>query len=447
VSRVLASFLVLGAASLAHAQDPRREDFAYSIAVRPSAEAPLYRVRLPLSVYRSITRDDLGDLRVFNGAGSLVPHELWMPDDDEIERRIVPLRVFPLREATPEELSSIRVRIESGAESASILLAPGSAPAAVSAYLIDPGPIEHRYPAARLVLHWSEPTEGFVRELRVEESDDLASWRPNSSAVVADLRRNGERLLRNDVPLPSRIPRYLKIASGDRPLPMTLQRIDLELSSRVVETSWLEVEELRQQEDGLHFETPGPVLVEEMDVVPVERNTWTEVKLFSRREAKTPWVLRGSGAVYRFAIGADTRLDVEATRDRFWKLTTDETRGGFGGSTPALRAGYRPDDVVFVARGEPPFEIAFGKRGLDPPPRSSDGLRVIGSVRDGRFAPSTQVTLGERRTIAGERALQEPLIPDWKRFVLWAVLASASLALLLTSRAALRNFSSISERG
>jgi hypothetical protein len=45
--------------------------------------------------------------------------------------------------------------------------------------------------------------------------------------------------------------------------------------------------------------------------------------------------------------------------------------------------------------------------------------------------------LGEPRTIEGERALSEPLIPDWKRFVLWGVLGAASLALLLTARAAL----------
>ncbi len=438
--RILASVLVLSAAAPASAEDPRREDFAYSIAVRPLAEEPLYRVRLPLTVYRSITRDDLGDLRVFNGAGSLVPHELWMPDDDTIERRIVPVRVFPLLDATPEELSSIRVRIESGAERASISIAPGSASTGISAYLIDSGPIDHRYPAARLVLHWNEPADGFVRELSIEESDDLASWRPYTSAVVADLRRDGERLLRNDIPLPSRIPRYMRIAIGDRPLPMALQRIDLELSSRVVETAWLEVRELRPAEDGLHFETPGPVLVKEMDVVPVERNTWTEVKLFSLREAKAPWVLRGSGAVYRFETGTDTRLNVEATRDRFWKLTTDEARGGFGGRAPALRAGYRPDDVVFVARGEPPFEIAFGKRGLGPPPRSSDSLRAIGSVpdvEDARIVPSTALTLGEPRAIAGERALREPLIPDWKRFVLWTVLVAASLALVLTARAAI----------
>src|SRR3989304_4915182 len=72
-----ASALVFFAAIPAGAQDPRREDFAYGIAVRPSVEAPLYRARLPLAIYRSITRPDLGDLRVFNAGGALVPPGLW----------------------------------------------------------------------------------------------------------------------------------------------------------------------------------------------------------------------------------------------------------------------------------------------------------------------------------------------------------------------------------
>jgi hypothetical protein len=218
---------------------------------------------------------------------------------------------------------------------------------------------------------------------------------------------------------------------------MVLHRVDLVLSSRVQETAWLEVEALRHEEDGLHFETPGPVLVREIEVLPRERNTWTEVQLFSRPERKAHWVLRAREAIYRFQVGADTRVDVGSTRDRFWRLSTDEARGGFGADAPALRVGYRPDDLVFVARGEPPFAMAFGSRGLEPPPRATESLRAIGTVRDGRLAPSTQLTLGEARTVAGERALREPLIPDWKRFVLWAVLVTASLALLLTARAAL----------
>jgi len=443
-----ASALVFSIAIPAGAQDPRRQDFAYGIAVRPSVEAPLYRARLPLAIYRSVTRPDLGDLRVFNAGGALVPHELWSaPDEEDVELREIEARVFPLPEATPEELSAIRVQIESGAESASVSLAPGPASKGVAAYLLelpDWGSIDSSYVVERLVLHWEEPNESFVRKLRVEESDDLSSWRTLTSAVVADLRRDGERLLRNELRLSSKVARYLRLAS-EGPLPMTLGRATLQLSSETerVETVWLDIQGLRSDEEGLLFETPGPVLVEEVDVLPSEMNTWTEVQLFSRPDAKAPWVRRAGTAVYRFEVDreelAETRLDARGTRDRHFWIATDEARGGFGGSLPVVRVGYRPDDVVFAARGEPPFEIAFGSRGLGPPPRASESLRALASSDDERLVPSTELALGESRTIAGERALSAPLVPDWKPFVLWGVLGAASLALLLTARAALRD--------
>jgi hypothetical protein len=420
----------------ARGEDPRREDFAYSIPVIPSTESPLYRVRLPLSVYRSLTRPDLGDLRVFNADGALVPHELWMPDDG-IDRHTVPVRVVPLHDGALDDPSSVRIQIERGSHRASISLAADTAPASLSAYLIDAGPVEPPYPAERLILHWSEPAEGFVRELRVDASEDLASWSPYASAVVADLRRNGERLVRNDISLPPRVPRYLKISAPGAPLPMAVERVTLELSSRSVDMAWLELNALRSEPDGIHFEMPGPILVEEIELLPAERNTWTEVQIFSRAEAKDPWVQRARGAVYRFDVSARTRLDVESTRDRFWRLTTDDARGGLGGTAPELRVGYRPDDVVFVARGDAPFEIAYGSRAIGSPPRARESLRAIETVQNGRLAPSTDLSVGEPRSIAGERALRKPLVADWKQLVLWGVLVAASLTLLVTARAAL----------
>jgi hypothetical protein len=226
---------------------------------------------------------------------------------------------------------------------------------------------------------------------------------------------------------------------------MTLTGVDLVLASKteLVEILWVEIPDLRHGE-GAHFETPGPVRVEEMEISPSERNTWTEVQLFSRSDPKGEWIRRAGGAVYRFEVDGDelseTRLQVPSTRDRYWKLTTAEAPGGFGSSRPALRVGYRPDDLVFVARGEPPFEIAYGSGRIGPAKGAGESLRALTTSRDEkRLLPSTDVALSQPRTLGGERALSAPLIPDWKRFVLWGVLAAASLALLLTARAALRD--------
>lgn len=284
----LAGALALSSALPAAAQDPQRLDFAYAIAVRPESDAPLFRVRLPLAVYRGVTRPDLGDLRVFNADGALVPHELWNPENEEkVEERVLGARVFPLLSATPEEISAVRIQIESRAERAEVALSPGAAPAGVTAYLLDPGSLDGSQIAERLVLYWEEPNEGFVRPIRVEESEDLSTWSTVASGVVADLSRGGQRLLKNEIRLGAKVGRYLKLTSSGGPIPMSVTGVDLVLSSRTerVEITWLEIPDLRSDEGGLVFETPGPIRVESIDVLPSERNTWTEVQLFSRPDS------------------------------------------------------------------------------------------------------------------------------------------------------------------
>jgi hypothetical protein len=73
-----------------------------------------------------------------------------------------------------------------------------------------------------------------------------------------------------------------------------------------------------------------------------------------------------------------------------------------------------------------------------PPGRTTGSLRKLAYSDGGRFVPSTVVVLGEPRALAGQRALSEPLIRDWKSFVLWGALGAGSLALLLVARAALK---------
>ena len=54
----------------------RAQDFAYGMPIEADGEAALYEIEIPAAVYRTVTRSDLGDIRVFNGQGEVVPHAL-----------------------------------------------------------------------------------------------------------------------------------------------------------------------------------------------------------------------------------------------------------------------------------------------------------------------------------------------------------------------------------
>src|SRR5258706_2409500 len=79
--------------------------FAYGIAIRADAKEALYRLELPRAGYRGAVRRGLGDLRVFNGAGEVVPHAFRPPAITEVQKReTVALPFFPLYREDPEPL-------------------------------------------------------------------------------------------------------------------------------------------------------------------------------------------------------------------------------------------------------------------------------------------------------------------------------------------------------
>ena len=69
--RLVVCCVSLLAACAAFAQSPG--DFAFRLPVRAEGEHAFLRLEIPDAVYEGIVRADLGDLRLFNGDGEIVP--------------------------------------------------------------------------------------------------------------------------------------------------------------------------------------------------------------------------------------------------------------------------------------------------------------------------------------------------------------------------------------
>ena len=448
--------LVAAIAAPALGDEPKRDDFAYGVEMRPGGDAPLLRVRLPIGVYRKLTRTDLGDLRVFNARSELVPNELWrQADESQSETRTVELDVFPLEDATPAAVAAVKVRIERGAESASLQVTGEELPAppGVAAYILDRGSREASPGVERLFFDWSAPEASFVERVRVETSDDLETWSRAGEGVLAELGHDGERVVRSDVPLEGPARRYLRVVPADGSFPVAFDRARLEHTSttELAELAWEQVSPTQGDVPGeLRFELPGPLFVEAIEILP-ETNSWTATSLFSRADPEGRWTRRASAPIYDFALGgervASTRLETGGTRDRYWKVVPETSGGGFGVSVPGLRVGWRPDELVFVARGDAPFTLAYGSARVGKAPPTSASLRELASDGSQSIEPSDDVSLGDPFPLGGESALAPPRVSDWKRVVLWCALGLASIVLVLTARAALRGSAGLGGEG
>ena len=126
------------------AEEITTRDFAAGYYLEVGKNGPLYSIELPEDVYHTVQSSDLRDVRVFNGAGEVVPHEFRAMKTEPIthqEKETIPF--FPLfQEATAtNNLSGISLHVSRDTAGAilNIQSDPVSDPAdkKITGYLLD----------------------------------------------------------------------------------------------------------------------------------------------------------------------------------------------------------------------------------------------------------------------------------------------------------------------
>ncbi len=425
----------------AFAAAPLATEFAYGLEIDPRGERALWRVELPPHVYRTVTRPDLGDIRVFNGAGEPVPFAVQRraPETGEPPSPAA-LAFFPVHVAPGADTSGRGVRVET--DDAGTIVSVTGEPSAgeterVGAYLVDASQLEQ--PPERLTLDWVRGgAEGFVTEIRIDASDDLAEWRTlMPRATVADLRSGPHALTQREIELPHHDARYLRLH-----WPKTLREVRLTgVTARFPAPraeparSWHAVSGRRLDEmpAGFAFDAGGRWTVDRARVSFHAGNVVVEGRLASRPEPGAAWRTRHRGVFFRLARGegvvTSDAVDITPTTDRYWRLEAQSMEGESGDIAPELELRIVPHDVTFVARGAAPYVIAYGNRDAGPAGQPVDALlRDIDRADRERLVGRVEVD--RRVTLGGIERTRPPAAPlPWKRWALWAVLVGGVVLL------------------
>lgn len=418
-----------------------QDDFAWGIRLQPATASPFYQLEVPLAVYQGVQRADLGDLRLFNGQGDRLPHELSLPARQLPGReRVEPVALFPLYGSREADLQLLSMRISRKDSTGSMSLEQHQLQRAreevLRGYLLQLWQGDEPRAIRRLQLHWGASSNGFIKRLRLEQSDDLIHWRPlGVSAVMADLAFAGERLVQADIPLEGVRQRFLRLApvSGDMPVELTT------IDAMFVENGAARPEALLEigapqpgeQAGEYLFELPGPLPVRSVQLLPPELNTITRATLYSRSTPDASWVRRAQGTIYRLLVQEtpleQTALQVGRVTDRYWRLSVDAASGGLGRQQPTIRVGWTPHQLRFSARGEAPYLLAYGSALAE---LSSTGslLADFNALERGQLV-SEQIRAGQPFELAGSAALEIRQVYDWKQWSLWGVLILATLLL------------------
>lgn len=422
---------------LAAAQAPTSAPYAKRWPLTLSSEqAGAYRVVLDREVYTTTAWPDLRDIDVLDAQGRPVAAALFGPEQPTAlpARRIVvpwfPLPALQQDPSVPSRVSAqfgengriVRIEADGGVTAA-------SGPA--RAFLVDLSGIRDTPEALEFTWDAGTPRES---RYRVEGSQDLQAWEVVQDRVtLVELQRGPQRLLRDEAPIRGGL-RYIRFVPLDASpaLPIREVRVRLQAVHPRQDVQWSELQGRRVSEqgvDGYTYESDGryPVALADLAMDDYTVAEWT---LESRDSTDAPWRLRaGPWVAYRVAgeqpsASPAQPLSSGPARDRYWRL---RNTGALPERAPTLRLGYRPEVVVFLAQGTPPYALVAGsasaRRAAVPMPALVDSLRRDRG-EDWQPAPAY---LSPSTVLAGDAALVAPPTPrDWKTWLLWGLLIAGA---------------------
>jgi hypothetical protein len=272
-------------------------------------------------------------------------------------------------------------------------------------------------------------------QVRVEASDNLAAWRNVVSAPLVELEFGGRRLTRDRIELPSEPAKYLRLTfEASRPA-LELTSVRGEFADRAVEAprQWRDVAGVTDSEhaNAYRFDLGGTFPVDRITLALTEQNTVAPAQVFVRATTKDEWRPIAAAVFYRVrqegGEATNPPLAIHGGDYRYWQIIVDPKAGVAGAKSPQLSAGYSSGTIVFAARGNAPFELAYGSARAVP---AALPIETLVPGYDRASPPLTRFPLagtGVPNGAPAGHALDAPV--DTKRWLLWGSLALASIVL------------------
>lgn len=436
--------LLLAIGTPALADNPLQlNDFARMIPLTLSGRGALHELPLPAEVYARGERSDLGDLAVFNGAGEIVPFTLLRPTPAKapLVQRELPL--FPLSGAVLRQPGGIALLLRTDQHGSVVNLntAAGTAQeATIIGYIVDASGLDQAIAGFDIAL--APGSKSYMGTLRVETSDDLQKWRQQASGALAALSAGERQLSRERIEFPAVKSRYFRLTLGPEPgaprLASVTARLETPQMAAQRESASYRIVPVKGKSGEYLARSSGHMPVDRLRLVFPDENSLASVTLLSRRDDKCPWIERGRGTFYRLrrdsGVVESSALEIAPTSGRQWLIRVQQPSGGPGGNLPQLEVGWQPHRLIFAARGEAPFRLAYGSARTG---QVSLGDSTIAAGLEGwekQQIKPLPAQAGVSLESGGRQALRQRIAgATWRKVLLWGALL---LGVLLLARMA-----------
>jgi len=441
---MLAAVLVSG---MAVAETPA--DFRWRAPVNAETNAPYYRITLPVDAYLNAAQPGFADLRVFNAGGVPVPFARTMPAGSS-ERSVqrTALRWFPLREAVAGNTTAgkLDVTVRQSGDGTLVEVHSSSDKAAdksypVRGYLLDASKLNRRESADALELDWQGAVDGF-QLLDIEASDNLQDWHSVQRNVqLARLDFNGERIERRRIELAGLPGRYLKLQWRDPVVAPELIRAEIEQSSAQWKTpplAWsAPVSPLRSplnlQPGEFHYQLEQALPVSRIRIALPQGNALLPLEILQPVRERRDWQGVARSVVYRINSNNREWMQDEIVLGGKWLkefIVRFDPRSSRNISQPALQIGIAPEQIVFLAEGAAPYQLAVGNG------KMANAALPLATLVPG-FGSANAPQIAEALLASGTASAlpasgpASAVLPqaDWKKIALWSVLVAGVLVM------------------
>ncbi len=427
---VFGVFLLIACGLVVAADHPG--DFAYGMRINAAQSSAAYRVAIPVDVYSKSTHDDLRDVRIFNADGELVPYEIQQaPARAASAPQTTPLPLFPLRAGSQPMLEGLRVTIQSSRTAVNLQADATPARArTIHSYLLDTRQIAGALYV--LQLQWPDDSEDFTGSIRVEASDDLKSWRDiTSNSPVVNLRGSGAHLVQNRVDVSGSKARFWRLTWIGEAAPFEVTSVIAQTSPDLSEAQSLTLTARGAAAKGnpreYSFDLGARLPVTKIDLLLPQENSVASVQLLSRNVTTDPWRPVIAGDFFRLGDRVserhNARFEIAQNSDRLWLARFEQTPAA-SSAAPQLQVTWDAQDIVFLARGPGPYELAYGNGS------ATAAARPLAALLTGTTV--LRATAGAPMTLGGaDRMMPPPRTVPWKMAVLWSVLVIGMLLLAM----------------
>ena len=389
-SLICCNLLAAGAAMAAPGQD-RPQDYAWSMPIQSPAGAGIVQLSLPREVYLHAHSTSLADVRLFDANGKRLAYAIGTPPaQSTTQQTAIPARIFPVTgaPATGDGLQGIDIRTADDGRLLSVSTRAGAAAttAALQALILDLGKQAENKRIAALRFTPPARTDNYSAQVLLEVSDDLKQWDAIGTTTLNWLSNSDTQTLANDsIAFAPRAFRYARLSwqAGE---PLAFAAITAQVISETDIAAPRATVVLQgapgKQANEWRYATPPAIpadsialqLTQTNTVLPVTLGVYRQSSYVPRHRLHLRHQARPAQGAYFdpllsttfYRIGLDGKerisgdLAMPVTQTAEWVLQTATEHPLSASDAPALRLGWAPATVVFLASGKPPYQLAFG---------------------------------------------------------------------------------------